>query len=300
MEKLPDNVKGYPKLSVLFGKFPHVACYRKFSSLAHRILLYDQARITYLESYLHELEKADSVSQDDNRRRYAMDWTYLEGLHGEGQGMQRYLVGKIRAALSEYYDLLLKHKAVTAIPQPLDCDRRFLQEWLVHQDGNDVSLQGRDAAAYGTMENPESFAEDLAVGMARADAGPFLNWIVDSFTSFFHRQIVERFPRLKIKQMASQDNVIAYNGSTVRIASVFATSIPSLILCSSIAILYSVNSTPKRLGLLACFCIIYSICLGYFSRPQGGEIFSSVTTYAALAVVFVAASLPSGNGTATA
>ena len=102
MEKIPESVKGYPKLAVLFGLLPQVACYRKFSSLTNRILAYHQARLTRLELRLRDLELADSFSQEGDRQRYSRDWTFLVDSGAEGHGEQWEVVCEIRGVISEY------------------------------------------------------------------------------------------------------------------------------------------------------------------------------------------------------
>ena len=158
---------------------------------------------------------------------------------------------------------------------PKDYDLEHLRVWLKHAEGGDGALSGPDAKVYGT---PGSRAFDLAVIQARPDAGPFMNWALGGFTTFVHRRIVERFKRLKLKEPSPVYEQFAYEGSLFRCAQMVSASIPSLLLCMTIAILYSVSSTSKRVGLVACFCVLYSICLGVFTRAQGSESFSSVST----------------------
>lgn len=119
MEHSAGGVRGYPKFADLFGDYNYVACFRKFSKLAYRILFYYQAQLTHLEAHLHELEIVDSLAQDSDRSRYSRDWAFLgdpsgEEHHGEGNGQeddreQWKTACKIRATLSEYCMTELLH-----------------------------------------------------------------------------------------------------------------------------------------------------------------------------------------------
>ena len=102
MESLSDTVKGHPRLAMLFGLVPQIACYRKFSPLGNRILAYYQARLIGLEKRLCELEKKDSTSHDGERRRYSRDWYFLADSVNDGNWEQWKVIQEIRSVIAEY------------------------------------------------------------------------------------------------------------------------------------------------------------------------------------------------------
>lgn len=95
---------GYIKLGSLMGTHPEVAIFRRFGSLNAQNLLHLQAELVSLESKLVRCAKADTESQDQNRKIYDRDWQSLtESSHtqdGNAEQLQTRL--KIRKLLKEY------------------------------------------------------------------------------------------------------------------------------------------------------------------------------------------------------
>ena len=95
-------VTGYPKLAHKMGILPEQAIFRQFSALNAESLLYQQAELMQLEKDLRAVQREDNEDSDPFKKRYAVDWYWLNESVSEGKGKQWELFLKIRAKLREY------------------------------------------------------------------------------------------------------------------------------------------------------------------------------------------------------
>lgn len=100
IDPFPDVVVGYPKLAAKIQSLPEAATFQRFGALND--LLYYQAELTYLEQKLKTQQRKDSNLGTDRKKKYAVDWFWLERARQDGDATQLDLVLKIRKLLKEY------------------------------------------------------------------------------------------------------------------------------------------------------------------------------------------------------
>ena len=102
-----QNAEGYDRLAQFMGTFPENAVFRRFGTLAAEDLLYRQAELCELESTLRKYQKADKMSGQADRERYAFYWELLGNSTDEdaaegNDGSQLETIMEIRKKLEEY------------------------------------------------------------------------------------------------------------------------------------------------------------------------------------------------------
>lgn len=59
--------------------------------------------------------------------------------------------------------------------------------------------------------------------------------------------------------------------------------------------LYKTKSNGTKLGLIAFYTVLFSICVGLVTNAKRSEVFGACAAYAAVLVVFVSGNISSGN-----
>lgn len=289
MEDLSKTVNGYPKLAARFALVPETAHYRTFAALAHRELLYYQAELVQLEDKLCELELADSQSPEEQRCRYARDWAFLDLSHLGNHGEQRQTVLRIRDLLPRYCTLILprclfeaENKSDQALrdqmflanqPEPQSFDKRYNQNWLNDPNHGAMTLVGPDRKVYGlTMNNPDSSATDLIAIKPRADEDTFSNWVTRDFILWFHNWL----GKWVTKPSSKYNECGYYEDTLLRCTHLITTVIASLLLICPIAVLDKVSSMNKRLGLIACFSLLFALGMHLLTRAKRSDVFTAI------------------------
>jgi hypothetical protein len=117
---------------------------------------------------------------------------------------------------------------------------------------------------------------DLVSVKDTMDADIFTEWVSERLVPSFHWVIGKHF-----KEPVSWDpasGVSWYSEARVKVVlDVFGTVISSLFPVVSIVALYSVNTMPARLGTIAAFTAVFSLCLALMTRARRVEIFAATT-----------------------
>ena len=160
--------------------------------------------------------------------------------------------------------------------EPDDWDMRDIQNFLVTQKmrmGGGMALLGSDAKFYGSMLDRKSYAPDLKTLYPRLKEDPFSmlvarNALASLILCGFSRWI----------KPSRRNGAVGYQDSTIFKITYWLTSIfASLLLASSIIILYFVRPMPARLAIIAVFNLLLSVCLSGLTNAKRSEIFAVTT-----------------------
>ena len=132
------------------------------------------------------------------------------------------------------------------------------------------ALTGEDGDIWGSACHRESYKPDLVTLCPRAKKDAFSAWAAEStITNLF------RCGCARIKKPSRIHGVVGYEDSTIYRITYWITSIlASLIPIASIAVLYRVQSMTARLGIIAGFNVLVSICLMGLANAKRAEVFA--------------------------
>ncbi|KAF1967562.1 hypothetical protein BU23DRAFT_542456 [Bimuria novae-zelandiae CBS 107.79] len=277
------KVRGYPQFASKIELRPEFAIFRRFGGLNAENLLYLQAELSMLEEDLQLQQKIDSESNHERRSKYALNWYQLSRSRSHGDTTQLDLVFRIRDTLKQYNDALIQQAQILRYPPPSQKDLGYVQNFL------DVDLKyalsGADAEIWGCPSRRTNYSPDLITLCPRPKEDPFSNWAVEKTIVWLLRCGCARFMK-----PSPLHGVIGYEDTKVLKITYWMTSIvASLIPISSIVILYTVHSMPARLGIIAGFNVLISICLSGLTSAKRAEVFAVTAAFAAVQVVFVSA-----------
>ncbi|KAF3040788.1 hypothetical protein E8E11_001906 [Didymella keratinophila] len=284
-DPFPNIVIGYPKLAAKIEILPEAAIFRRFGALNAQNLLYYQAELTYLEQDLRAQQKVDDDDQKAYGRSYATNWIWLKKSKEDGEGRQLDLVLEIREKLAKYNEAVIQQAKMLKYPEPTAWDLQHLQDYLGSQEMGPRAMVGEDSLTWGLKSQNISAKPDLVALKPRAKKDAFSVWAAESTIFNIFKCGCYRF-----MNPSQVHGAIGYEDTTIyRITYWFTSILASLIPIASIVILYRVQSMPARLGVIAAFNVLVSVCLMGFASAKRSEVFAITAAFAAVQVVFVSA-----------
>ncbi|KAF8863111.1 hypothetical protein BDZ45DRAFT_798711 [Acephala macrosclerotiorum] len=291
------QVPGYPSLAEKMGATPQHAILRSFSALGMQNLLYYQAELVYLENRLRKAESR-CLAQGDGSKQYqfARDWDELKrswkahlweekseetvslrffsGLESASNfddipkgadGELLRLVLRLRATLKQYNKAVLRQFSMSNLPQPGAQDLHHLKQWLADPKGGDYSLDGIDSDLWES-------SDDLFALRERPDADKLSEWVIQDLLPYYHRHVGQIFKKPKL----DGDSSVTYAENYFLSACV--TVLSSALIVVPVVVLHAVKPMNVRLGLLALFTVIFSLCVSALTSAKRGEIFIATAT----------------------
>lgn len=268
---LSDLVIGYPKLAGQIGLLPEIAIFRSFSALNAQNLLYLQAELIHLEQQLRKQERADSINAaQGNKATYAVNWFWLYQSKHDGDEDQLKLVQTIRARLKEYNKALLQYSTILDLPKPSKWDLNDIQSYLETDDMGPLALIGDDATTWGSTAHPKTYNPDLITLRERHNEDAFSKLVTEKVIKLLFRCGCARW-----KKSSSVYGAVGFKDRIfLRIAFWITTVVASLLPIASITVLYCVHSAAARLGVIAAFNVVVSICVAAFTTAKATDVFA--------------------------
>ncbi|USP78997.1 hypothetical protein yc1106_06271 [Curvularia clavata] len=269
---------GYPMIAERTALKPETAIYRRFDALNARHLLYLQAELSILEKKLHEVEEEDNAKG----LGYAVNYQHLlEGHDGRGN-IQLGLVKAMHKKLNEYNEALIQVSTLSQLKAPQKFDLTDMQSLLEAKDMGPNWLTGVDQWAWGSYACPENRAPDLIAIHPRLKA--------DGLSGFIAEKAVHLF-RFGLGRFTRGDPNLGpkvYHDSTVlNLTSWFTCFLTSILPVCSILLMLNLQSTYTKLGVIAVFNLLVSVCLKLLTDAKRSEAFAITAAFAAVQVVFV-------------
>ncbi|KAK4040930.1 hypothetical protein C8A01DRAFT_15236 [Parachaetomium inaequale] len=273
-----------------------MAAFRRFGALSAEDLLYRQAELVELERNLREYQEEDKKSGHEDRERYGFNWDTLRRSADDdaadgNDGSQWETVLEIREKLKEYHEAVLRHRRMLEVPQPLASQVKALDHWMQRPSMGNVYLTGSDSKIWR-----EPNLEDMITLAPKLPE--------DNFVTEFTIKLIQWYNKLLGRHIHKEEtheflqNTIRYrDNETFRILKTLSTLVASLLPIAGIAVLYTIQSMPGRLGAVAGFTAVFSFLLSTITSASTKDVFSATATFAAVLVVFVGTTESSAGGT---
>ncbi|KAF2683005.1 hypothetical protein K458DRAFT_443670 [Lentithecium fluviatile CBS 122367] len=251
------------------GSNPETAIFRRFNELNTRLLLCMQAELCRLEKELLGLEMMDKLGEGD-KPKYSIDYEYLALSYKDANTTQFDLVKQIKEKLKEYSNALIQTSLLFQLEALTNFDLHDLQNWLSNDQGGSNCLRGVDSRSWGTANNRDCTSGDLnAVKLFKYDIAQWFK------CQCFGRQKKDGKP------------FIYYDTTMLKITFWMTSIVASLIPIASIAILLTLEWIRARVGTIAGFNILISVCLTLFTDAKRTDCFAVTAAFTAIQVVFL-------------
>lgn len=172
-------------------------------------------------------------------------------------------------------EVLIQQSTILNYAEPGKWDLQHLQTFLQLPENGELVLEGPDSTIWGSLKDPKGYKPDLVALRPRAKEDPFSRWAADNTIFKLFTCGCDRFLNPSRKH-----GVVTYKDSTIykttyRITVVLAALIP----IASIAVLNEVQPMSWRLGIIATFNILISVCLIGFADAKRDQVFAINAAY---------------------
>jgi hypothetical protein len=158
---------------------------------------------------------------------------------------------------------------LASLGSPNRYDVEFLRDWLQRPDMGDFPISSHDKDAWH-----KETEYDLIAISARKNMDSFTQWVSASLVPAFHTLLGKRYKDPLPWHVTA--GVAHYSDSNInRILDIMGTVFSSLFPILSIVVLYPVNYMPARIGIIAAFTAIFSLCLAVMTGARRIEIFAA-------------------------
>ncbi|KAI9662602.1 MAG: hypothetical protein M1821_008769 [Bathelium mastoideum] len=272
---------GYPRLAMLMGLLPETAVFRRFGFLNKLNLLYMQAELKSLEEKLKEIQRRDCQGPG-YEQYFTRDFRLLNDSE-EYASEQLKLVLVIQAKLEKYNAALIQQSQMLQMTPPIKSDLEYIQHYLASKDMGPFALAGPDCEIWGSVHEPKGHEPDIVTLLPRKATDMFTKLLNNKGTPKLFQYGAGRF--LKPSPV---HGLVGFEESTLsRVTYLTTTGLASLIPVASIVVLYFISSMKLRLGFIAIFTVLLSMCLAFFTSAKRAEIFALTAAFSAVQVVFV-------------
>ncbi|KAL6714050.1 hypothetical protein ACLMJK_008544 [Lecanora helva] len=282
-------MEGYAKFANFMGEHPESALFLRFSDINLQNILYLQAEIYGLREDLRRIELQNQASSAEDLTNFHLDWSTLAQTQENGQANQQWRkVKQLRELLKEYsennlpslgdnsseqtkYDAVLQFHEMSKLSSPKPRELHKLQEWLSRPSLGSVYLTGRD-------RNIWSDGVDLVSLGKSPPKNQLTSLIAEFLVPTYHKVFRRYFMRIKANSSKPGSSIVEYsdNGIT-QIADFVGTVLASIIPVLAIVVLYLVNGMGIRLGLVAVFSAVFSMCLWFLNEGSLVDVFSATS-----------------------
>jgi hypothetical protein len=172
-------------------------------------------------------------------------------------------------------ELLIQQSTILQYAEPGEWDLHHIQNYLHLPEMGECALEGPDSTIWGSAVERKSHKPDLVALRPRAQEDPFSKWAAENTIFNLFKCGCARFLKRSRKHGA-----ISYKDSTIyRITYWITVILAALIPIASIAVLNEIQAMPARLGTIAAFNVLISICLIAFADAKRDQVFAINAAY---------------------
>jgi hypothetical protein len=170
---------------------------------------------------------------------------------------------------------LLQQAGINGLEAPCKGDISDLQKYLETDEMGPFALVGKDCTTWGTTSEPNHRAADLISLMPHQKQDSFSKWFVEKAMRIFFA--CGGHLRRKPDKVSG---IVSYKGTNLlRLTYYITSALASLLPVLSITILWLVKSMPARLGIIAAFNVLITMCLNSFTMASRAEVFAVTARY---------------------
>lgn len=175
-------------------------------------------------------------------------------------------------------EAFIQQATILSYEEPSKWDLHHLQDYLATTSMGPFALSGDDSQIWGSKKDRGSHKPDLVALKPRAKKDAFSVWAAENTIFNLFRCGCARFMR-----PSKVHGSVGYEDGTIyRITYWFTSILASLIPIASIAVLYRVQSMSARLGIIAAFNVVLSVCLMGLANAKRAEVFAITAAYVIL------------------
>ncbi|KAF1950479.1 hypothetical protein CC80DRAFT_577070 [Byssothecium circinans] len=275
IEKLPfsqawqKRPMGYPRLAERIALKPETGIYRRFDALNARNLLYMQAELCALERILRIQEDDDNRSSESQRSHYATDLEYMLRDADNVEKEQLCTILQIRQKLKEYNKALIQQEVLHRLRSPDHFDLKDINCFLYSEQMGGGRMKGEDHGTWGAKDDIYDHPPDIVAVKPRLHVDKFSRYIAENTVHLFKCGL-GRFTK-RDRHLGTR---VYYDDTVLKITLWMTSLVASLIPVASILVLREFHTDQQKLGVIAGFNVLITLCLLLFTEARRTDIFA--------------------------
>jgi hypothetical protein len=166
---------------------------------------------------------------------------------------------------------LMRHASLNQMLGPDTYDMKDLQHFLCSDKMGPLCFKGDDAYTWGSTPFPKTHAPDLIALKPRVDQDTFSRWIAERAIL-----VIRIFGRC-MTPSNKHGAVVIYDSVIMRVTFWITSIIASMIPVASIVVLLHFDDQAAKLGAVAAFNVLITVCLSFFTEAKRMDCFAVTT-----------------------
>ncbi|KAK5126709.1 hypothetical protein LTR85_009643 [Meristemomyces frigidus] len=259
-QRIDDHPDGYPRFAAFMNSDENFLIARRYGLLHTRVMLYRQAELADLERDLLALDEEDAEEGD----RALKGADFLP--HGERGDYRMELIAKIEEKLRQYDDIVMRHRAMSALPSASNRNYASVGNYLHHN----ATLSKGDQALF--KEDT-----DFAALVDPKEAVSLDGFIEDCLSMVPCKATKLLFSTPE--QRVSTDDKLVHLYSKSRIdffVRLLITVLAVTLLMAPVVVLFRAEeSGGVKILIILLFTLFFSVALSIFTKAQRHEVFAA-------------------------
>lgn len=156
---------------------------------------------------------------------------------------------------------------------PDEYDLKDIQHYIGSAKMGTAALEGDESFVWGSARGAKTNALDLVTLKPRENQDTFSRWIAERALL-----LIRIFGRC-IRPSTKHGAVVIYDSVIMRVTFWITSIIASMIPIASIVVLLHLNSRAARLGAIAGFNVLITVCLSLFTEARRTDCFAVTAAY---------------------
>jgi hypothetical protein len=167
----------------------------------------------------------------------------------------------------------MRHASLCQMLSPDEYDLKDIQHFLGSEKMGPLCFKGDDAYIWGSKPLPKTYSPDLIALKPRANEDTFSRWIAERAIL-----LIRIFGRC-LTPSSKHRTVLIYDSIIMRVTFWITSVIASMVPIASIAVLLHLHTQAAKLGAIAGFNVLITVCLSVFTEAKRTDCFAVTAAY---------------------
>ncbi|KAH9878258.1 hypothetical protein J1614_003475 [Plenodomus biglobosus] len=164
--------------------------------------------------------------------------------------------------------MLLQVSQLNALVPPDEYDLYNVQDFLGSEEMGPLALEGEDAYFWGSASSRKDYKHDIVTLKRRQKDDAFSKWIAE------RAMVMVKCCGVKLKPSKQHGEVVLYDSSILKGTFWLTSLVASILPIASIVVLVHLKSQTARLGTIAGFNVLITLCLNIFTDAKRIDCFA--------------------------
>lgn len=155
----------------------------------------------------------------------------------------------------------------TIVP-PNEYDLFNVQDFLGSEQMGPLAMEGEDAYFWGSVAARDDFKQDIITLKQRQKGDAFSTWVAE------RAMIIIKCLGKRLKPSAAHGEAVIFDSSIQKVTYWVTSIVAGMLPIASVVVLFHLKSQLARLGAIAAFNVLITLCLNIFTNATRTDCFA--------------------------